>query len=430
VVKSSGTCVLSCLVFLAAAAHGQTPPTSDSQTILRLSRRDAIELSLARNPGITAAREQVEQARAAVVIAGALPDPTISADVAGQARSLDPTSGNGDDESFGITVPGPGKTRMRRAVATADLRSSELALTQLQHEIASGAAQAYDALLVAMQHHDDLLESRRFASEFLERTEQRFKAGTVPRLDALKAKVDLSSAGNNLIANERDIETARATLNRFLGRFGSAPLEATDTLEVPDDLPPAETLEKMAMSSRPELAILAAQLEGARAATRLASRYWVPDVDLSLERNASQGSLTTFTTSIGFGVPLFYRQHQRGEVAAARHRESELSASGDDLRAQVSLEVASAFAGASTALRQARFIRDELLPEAQDVYRVASKSYELGGSSALELLDAKRALVDAQSQYADALGAANDARAALELAIGTRLPTVNPGEHP
>ena len=88
-----------------------------------------------------------------------------------------------------------------------------------------------------------------------------------------------------------------------------------------------------------------------------------------------------------------------------------------------------AFANASTALRQAIFIRDRLLPEAREVYRVASASYGLGGSSALDLLDAKRTLLDAERQYADALGAANDAQAALELAIGASLPSMNPGDH-
>ena len=54
-------------------------------------------------------------------------------------------------------------------------------------------------------------------------------------------------------------------------------------------------------------------------------------------------------------------------------------------------------------------------------------SYGLGGSSALDLLDAKRTLLDAESQYADALGAANDARAELELAVGAPLLRRTPG---
>ncbi|HEV7502302.1 MAG TPA: TolC family protein, partial [Vicinamibacteria bacterium] len=72
----------------------------------------------------------------------------------------------------------------------------------------------------------------------------------------------------------------------------------------------------------------------------------------------------------------------------------------------------------------------ELLPEAEEAYRIASVSYGLGGTSALELLDAKRALLDAKSQYTDALGAASDARADLERAVGVPLTPVPAGVNP
>ena len=78
----------------------------------------------------------------------------------------------------------------------------------------------------------------------------------------------------------------------------------------------------------------------------------------------------------------------------------------------------------NTALQQARYLRDELLPEARQAYDIASTSYRLGGSSALEVLDARRTLLDAASQYTDALGALDDAMAQLELAIGAPLDSV------
>lgn len=81
----------------------------------------------------------------------------------------------------------------------------------------------------------------------------------------------------------------------------------------------------------------------------------------------------------------------------------------------------SAYANASTAMRQAIFLRDELVPAAAEAFRVASVSYSIGGSSALEVLQARRDLLDAQSQLTDALAAANTARADLERALGISL---------
>ena len=401
-----------------------------SMDLLRLSRSQAVDEVLARNPALAAARAQVAEARAASVVATSLADPSLVLDVAGQSNAFNPGSGNASDQGFGVTVPFPGKIALRREVATADIRVAEFNLAQLRQQLASQAVQSYDAILVSLRHREDLQQNKQLAADFVQKTQARFLAGTVAKVDVVKADTDLAQAENDLIGNERAIATARASLNRLLGRPGGAPLETTDALEIPASLASVEALEQIGQSSRPEIQSLQAQVEGARAATRLANRFWQPDVTLSLTRNAATGTPTSYTSAAGFGVPLFFWQHRRGEVAAAQHREEELTANIADIRAQVSLEVETAFTSASTALRQAIFIRDKLLPEAQEVYRVASVSYGLGGASALDLLDAKRTLLAAESQYVDALGAANDAVAALELAIGAPLPHQTPGEHP
>jgi outer membrane protein TolC len=413
-------CLLIALCAIGAAA----------QEPLRLSRADAIREALARNPAIVAARAQVEEARAAVETAGAIPDPFITADVTGQTHLLNPNSGNGSDQGVGFTVPFPGKRGLRRDVATADLRAAEFNERQLRQQIASQAAQAYDAILVAMRHREDLQQSKDLAADFVQKTQSRFLAGTVAKVDVIKAQTDQAQAGNDLISNERATATALASLNRVLGRMAGGRIETTDALDVPRDIPPVDALEQLALSSRPEIATVEAQLKGAASATKLAKEFWAPDFNLSATRNAADGTPATFTSAVSIGVPIFYWQHQRGEVAQARHREEELAANLNDIRAQVSLDVQTAFATASTSLRQAIFIRDQLLPEAREVYRVASVSYGLGGLSALDLLDAKRTLLAAEAQYVDALGAANDALAALELAVGAPLPPATPGVHP
>jgi cobalt-zinc-cadmium efflux system outer membrane protein len=420
--------VFSAPTFFNSPATAQVSRPGD--TTLRLSRREAMDVALRSNPALLASNERVGQARAGVVSATAFADPTLAIDRALQTQPFDPRTSHASDQAIGATIPLPGRRNLRRSVATADLKVAEFDYTQLRQQVAFETAQAYDALLVAMKHREDLEQAKVLATDFLAKTRARFQAGTVPRLDVLKAEVEVDGADNDLIANTGAIAAARAALNRLLGRNGGAPLEPTDTLEVPASIAEIEQLEKMAEESRPELKSIAAQIEGARAATTLAKQYWLPDLAVSLERNAVQGIQTTYTSAIGFGFPLFFWQHNAGDLAVAQHREAELTATVSDLRSQVSVEVQTAYTNASTALRQAIFIRDHLLPEAREVYRIASATYGLGGSSALELLDAKRTLLDAQDQYAEALGAANDAQAALELAIGNSLPTVKPGEHP
>ena len=60
---------------------GQSSRRPSASPAARRSRE-----ALARNPGLLASKEQVEQARAQVVIDTAFPDPTLAADVAGQSK--------------------------------------------------------------------------------------------------------------------------------------------------------------------------------------------------------------------------------------------------------------------------------------------------------------------------------------------------------
>lgn len=400
---------------LAQQVPGAAPPS------LVLTRRQAVDTALAHNPQLRVAREQVAQARARAVQNTAFPDPTLSGDLTGQTSATRFRSNTGSDVAIGLALPFPTKFLLRRQVSSADVDAAQFGYDQLRQQTASQTAQGYDALIVLLRHRADLLEGDSLARSFLQKTQVRFEAGSVPRLDVLKARVDLAQAENALLANQRDVANARAALNRLLGRRLDAGIEAADTLAVPADLPPLDSLVTLALARRPELLGLTRQRAGAGAATALAQQYWLPDLGLSVEKNLSQGTPGTYTTGIGFTVPLFFWNHQRGEVAESKHRERELAAAYADLEAAVEEDVRTTYATAATALQQAVYLRDELLPEARRAYEIALTSYGLGGSSTLDVLDARRTLLDAESQYADALGVANDARIDLERAIGASL---------
>ncbi len=408
-----------------ARVDSATPP--DTGGTLRLTREQAIALALAHNPQLEAAREQVDQARARVVEARAIPDPALSATVVGQPGPFRPNGATEHDYALGLTIPFPDRIRLNGRVAEADVEAAELSYERLRFELAAQTSQTYDSLLVALRHEEDFRRAAELARGFLDRTVARFNAGTSPKLDVIKAKVDVAQAENQRIAAARDVATARAALNRLLGRLLGAPITPADTLAIPPPLPELELLEARAAERRPELASLAAQRAGARAATARAKEYWLPDLSVSVTRLDVAGASRTYDTGIALTFPLFFWQHRNGEVAESEHHEAELAATARDLAAQVRQEVRAAYANASTALQQVQYIRDELLPEAEQAYHIASVSYGLGGSSALEVLDAERALLDARTAYTDALGAANDAVAQLELAVGTPIDTIPSG---
>jgi cobalt-zinc-cadmium efflux system outer membrane protein len=414
---------LGALAALGSLAGAQQPPRQPSAPTdsLRLTRVAAVEEALQQNPQIEAAREQTAQARARRVQAVALPDPSLAASIDDQPRFFNLGGGQAKNVGIGLTVPFPTRTRLNGRIATADIHASE-SNTRLQQQLVAATTSAtYDSLLVARRQRAILLQVRALSVDFLSRTQARYTAGTVPKLDVIRAQVEVAQADNALIANERDIANAQAALNRLLGRVIGAPIAPSDSLTVPPPLPDSTVIERVALGARPELAVAESEQRGQRANTSLLKQFWLPDLTLGVSHDYTQPGSPVFSTGVALPLPTFFWQHTRGEIAESQHRERELAASFRDLRAQVTQDVRSAYANANTALRQALFLRDQLLPSAREAYRVASVSYALGGSSALDVLDTRRALQDAESQLATALADANAARADLERALGVPL---------
>lgn len=395
---------------------------------LRLTRLQAIATALTANPQLDVAREQTAQVRAQRVEGMAIPDPAVTASLDDQTRFLGLSTAQSKNVQVGFLFPFPDKIRLQNSIGLANIRSSESQYRLLQQQIAAAAGQDYDAVLLAERHRRDITEADSLARDFLKKTEARFNAGTVPRLDVIKAQVDVAQSTNDLIANARDVANARAALNRMLGRPLGSAIVLADSLAVPPPLPDLDAVEQKALQVRPELTDLDAQRRAAQLnATLVREQSILPDITLSASRDFKSDQGTLYSAGLAFPVPLFFWQHTHGDFAETQHRIRELDAAYRDARAAVGQDVRTSYATADAAMRQVIYIRDQLLPSTREAYRVATVSYGLGGLSALDVLDARRSLLDAENQYAEALAAANSARADLERAAGAPLSTFAPG---
>jgi outer membrane protein TolC len=414
-----------------ATALGAQATGAMRRDSLVLTRDAAITAALANNPQLDIAREQTAQARARRVQAIAIPDPSFSYSLDGQPGLLNLGSAQQKNAAIGLAVPFPDKFRLRNSIATAGVRVAEFGFTSVRQQLAAQTSRSYDTLLVASRHLEIFRSSRALAADFLSKTQARFQGGTAARLDILKAQVALAQAENQLIGAQRDLVTATDAVDRLIGEPLGTAIMTRDSLEFPPPVPDVALVEQAALDARPELASLASQQAGAHASTSLAREFWLPDFTLSAQRDyGPAGSGALFSAGIALPLPVFFWQHSKGEIAEGQHREKELTATVRDQRAAVSQDVRATFAAADAAIRQATFIRDALLPAARETYRVASVSYGLGGSSALDVLDARRNLLDAETQYADALAGANSARADLERAAATPLARIDARRNP
>lgn len=423
-------CAAACIAQTAWAQRPVTTPDPGVAQLdtVRLTRRQAITRAVLVSPIVEIASEQTAQVRAQRVERNAIPDPIVSYshdDAPGLTRLGQAASRN---LNVGFDIPFPDKFRLFNRVGVANVRSSEAQFRLAQQTVAAAAGRAYDSVLVSRLRRKDLTDSRDLAAEFLRRTQARFDAGTVPRLDVIKAQTDLAQANNDLIANARDVTNAEASMNRILDRPLAAPFAPLDSLVVPSPLPDVGAFEQRALTVRPELTDIEAQQAAAKAnSTLVRENAFLPDITLSANRDYASDVGTLYAAGLSLPFPLLFWQHTRGDFSETKHRELELAAAARDMRAAVGLDVRTAYATADAAIRQAAFIRDQLLPSATEAYRVANVSYGLGGLSALDVLDARRTLLDAQRQYAEALAAANSALADLERATGAPLSSISNG---
>ena len=338
-------------------------PGSQGTDSLHLSRRQAIAEALTRNAQLEIAREQTAQARARRVTAIAIPDPTLTAafdQAAGRSRSAAPVAARRarPHHSLPRQVPaqqpdregGHRRERVELSAAAADgrARRRRRPTTRCSPRSSIASICARRATL---------------AADFLKKTQARYEAGTAAKLDVIQAQVGLAQSDNDLIANERDIATAQASLNRTLGRVIGAPISPTDSLDVPPPLPDSATIEQIGARQSARARDSAAAASRARTRARASSRSsGCPTSSSPSSATTSSPGSPLFTTGISLPLPALYWQHSRGDIAQAQHFEHELDATYRDTRAQVTQDVRSAYANASTAMRQVVFIRDELVP--------------------------------------------------------------------
>ena len=309
-----------------------------------------------------------------------------------------------------VTIPFIDKFRLQGRVGTADIRSAGFSAALTRQLIAAATSQTYDSLLASLRRERDLREARALAQDFVRRAQARYNAGTTPKLDVIRAQVELAQAENDLIANERDVANARAALNRLIGRPLGAPIARGRFA----GRAAAAARRSTGSSGRgPGRAARAREPQEPAGGRARRHRRWRASTGFPTSPSASAATTPTRGPGVLFTGGVACRSRcSSGSTRAARSPRRATASASWRRRTATSRRRSARTSVPPTrprraALRQAVYIRDQLLPLARQAYRIASVSYGLGGSSALEVLDARRNLLDAESQYTDALAAAN-----------------------
>jgi cobalt-zinc-cadmium efflux system outer membrane protein len=400
--------VASLLVFalappLAAQPRAPVPLTLDG----------AIERALASNPALAAARAARLVEHAAVNVAGERPNPEAHVEVQRETPR----------ESFGVALPLElGAKRARRiAVARADVAVGEAELAAAVAETRALVRRSYFAAVVADERRAVRAELVNLATRAANAAGDRFDAGSAPRLEVLQAELARAEAEGELVLARADADAAYIALNATL----DLPLDTRNVLATPLDagrVPVASEASAAAERANAELMLVDRRVDQASARIGLARALQIPDVtpEVAVTHGAEPEFTTGWRAAGSVAVPVFTRHRAAVAVEAAG-----LSAARAERAATAARVIAAVSASAATAAaRREQYVtyRDEIVPRALEVERMAEDSYRLGETPLAALLQSLQASRDVRLRALDAAAAYQDALANLERAVGAPLP--------
>jgi cobalt-zinc-cadmium efflux system outer membrane protein len=325
----------------------------------------------------------------------------------------------------GYTVAMPlelgGKRTRRLQVADATIATGDAEVNQAMAEVQADVRRAYFAQFVAEQRQALLEEMQGLAQRARDAAQARFDAGGVPRLEVVQAQLALADVQNQAVAARGTVTAARASLNAAVG----LPLDTPTTVEA--SLDPGPGLATTAAVARAraasaELAAIDRRIDEQRARVALAQALRRPDVtpEATLTRRAEPEFDTGWRAAVAMTMPVFttHRAAVRVEEATLAQLTSEREAAA----ARISGEVASASAIAEAQRQQYLRYRDDILPQALEVERMAEDSYKLGQTGIAAYLQALQASRDVRLRSIQSAADLQSALADLERAIGALTP--------
>jgi len=402
-------------LFLPLLLLGQQPESE----VLTLDQ--CITIAIQQNPLVLSSLQQYQASLARINQAKAFPQPSIDWDSDLQPKLFD-FKGTGE-WYFGISqsVEFPGKRYLRGKIATkeADAFLQEIELLKL--DIVFQVKQAFYRLLLSQEKLRHTQQNLELAQDYLKKAELKFDAGDVAKVEALRARVEASKAANDVRSANNDVRLAKAMLNFLLARKKYAPLEIKGDLKrAPISLNMEELLEK-ALSFRPEFKGINLVLEREKLTKKQAYMSYLPDFELGVSKHRVIGEGSWWDFTLSFPIPLFFWQPKKGEIAEAEANINSLEKDREHLINAVTLEVEEAYMTAVTADNQISLFEEEILTQAEEVYNMFLFSYQEGEIGGIELIEARRTLIEARTSYADALFNYGVALAALEKSIGQKL---------
>lgn len=379
---------------------------------------EIISLGLEHNPRIAANAFEVEARESAYQASRRLFNPELQFTL-GRAEAHDALS---DRRTFSLAISQPIENPFRRHhrieiernIWEESLQIQAFQVLEITYEI---KIRFYSLLL--LQERELLLESIAGSVREMERlVRRRAELGEIKPLDAIKLRVEVLKAENEIAALRSQIEQGRENLSILLGNVLPPDFKIRGRLEfhpVPLD---EAALADRALAIHPRIQASVKQLEQKKNTVLFVKRQRFPGLALT---GFSDTELDGVNRGVGITLTIPLWNFGSNEVAEAlnlaRMSEQELGAA----RLELAREIRAAVRRVRLAQKTLSTYTTALLRQVEESLEIAEVSYREGEISLLDFLDSQRTYYSVRGDYFLALFNWNAEMAALEKAAGARI---------
>jgi outer membrane protein TolC len=421
---------------------GSVPTGRASGTTLQLSLSDAFRQALKYNLGVVESGQDIRAARSVRLqnLNALLPD--LSARVSGAREQI-----NLRAEGFNLTVPGfriptlvgPFGVADARAYLSQEIfnwsdienlkssseseRASEYSYQRDRDLVVLTTANAYLLVISDVATVDTVRAEVKTGQTLYENDIDLNKHGVIASIDLLRARVELQTQQQRLIASENQLNIDKLALARVIGLPTGQEFQVSDTVPyAPLESMTLDQALRQAYTTRPDYLSAEARVRAAALARQASAAENFPSLSTAMNfgdiGNPNFGtSHETFALAVTLNVPIFQGSRVRADKlqadAAFERRRAELA----DLRGRIDDQVRTAFFNLKSsadlvAVAQSNIdLAGQTLTQAQDRFRA-------GVADNLEVVQAQESVASANQSHIASLYSFNLAKISLALALG------------
>ena len=400
------------LLLLAVVLSTPRIEAQESDIPSRLTLDAAIRLAIGRNPALLAAENEVQAFEGDRIAANKRPNPAVSLQAEDFPISTNPGPYFETQEitlRFDYEIERGGRRRLRTEAAQQALESRRLAYQDRVRLLTLEVERAFSRAILAKSSLDASQSLLDETERMISLNRVRFEQGEISALELNRIEVEKLKFQDDVFQADLMMRNAKSSLLALLNAPDlSQDVEITGTLQVtgqasepglPPRAPLAELL-RIAYERRPDMASRLEEKRRADTETLLQRAIRSPNVTIGggYKRNLTDNAVVYGVT---FPVKIFNRNE--GEIVRAeaeRNRAANLVAAA---RKEIELNVQQAYSAVEVNRRRVEYIGTQYMKKAEEASRVTLESYNLGGATLLDYLDAQRAYRDTLRIYNQAL---------------------------